>query len=191
MSKINKTEIQDRIKKIALDMILKYGLRGLNMIDLASECGLAKGTLYKIISSKEDLIYQIASNIYDANTTSLLEPFTLFEDPLEATNKFLERYLNYGVESQRSLTIQIYKEYPSIERKLEEDFKDKSEKINSVFLKWQEKGLLRQDIDVVDCVEAMTALNDFYIKSDYSTEEIIKRLRSGFRCILIGMGISI
>jgi len=174
-----------------MEMILKFGLKGLNMIELANECGLAKGTLYKIIGSKEELIYKIASNIYDTNTTALLEPFTIFEEPLEATKGFLERYLDYGVESQRSLTLQIYKEYPIIEKKLEQDFKEKSDKVNSIFLKWQEKGLLREDIDVVDCVEAMTALNDFYIKSDYSTDEIIKRLRSGFRCILIGMGISI
>lgn len=191
MSKSNKEEIKEKVNKVALEMILKYGLKGLNMIELARECGLAKATLYKIIGSKEELINQIAQEIFHFNTNTILAPLLEISEALFACEEFLERYLNYGVKSQRTLVIQIYKEYPLIERQLDADFEKIFSRVIEVFKKWQTQKQIRSDVNVDYCIEAMIALNDYYITSDYSTEEIINRLRTGFRCILNGMGIEV
>lgn len=191
MSKSNKEEIKEKVNKVALEMILKYGLKGLNMIELARECGLAKATLYKIIGSKEELINQIALKIFEFNTNSLLAPLLEISDALLACKEFLENYFNYGVKSQRMLVIQIYKEYPLIERQLDADFEKIFSRVIEVFKKWQTQKQIRSDVNIDYCIEAMMALNDYYIASDYSTEEIINRLRTGFRCILNGMGIEV
>ncbi len=74
MAKSENKEIIRRIHKVTLMLILKQGVKGLNMNELAKTVGVAKGTLYKIINSKEQLIQEIALHIFERNITAILEP---------------------------------------------------------------------------------------------------------------------
>jgi AcrR family transcriptional regulator len=189
MSKSEKSEIREKVVNVAKDMLVRFGLRGLNMVELARECGLAKATLYKIIGSKEDLIREIASEIFEVNIIKMLEPYKVIEDPVRATNEFIDNYLDYAIAGQRILVQQIYKEYPLIEKYLEDRYSDEIRLVNRKYLEWQEEGIIHKSVNVKFCIDALQDLNDFYVKSSYSEEEIIERLRTSFRCMFRGMGV--
>ncbi len=189
MAKSDKIEIQERVTTVAMDMILKFGLKGLNMVELARECGLAKATLYKIIGSKEDLIREIALEIFKVNIVAVLDPIMRQDDPVIATNQFLDNYFNYAIESQKILIDQIYKEYPLIEKDVETNYDEMIVNIHHRFVSWQNSKLIRSDIEVDYFLESLEALNEFYIRSDYSKEEIIRRLRAVFITAFRGIGI--
>ena len=191
MAKSDKAEIHEMVIKVAQNMILKYGLRGLNMIELARECGLAKATLYKIIVTKEELVKEIASEILNVNIIKVLEPYHTFDEPVGATKGFLDNYFNYAIIAQKILTQQIYKEYPLIEKDIEEKYDEEMKIVRQRYFEWQEKGLIRKDINVEYCMDALRALNEVYITGPYSEEEVIDRLRTSFRCLFRGMGINI
>lgn len=189
MAKSDKIEIQERVTKVAMDMLLKFGLKGLNMLELASECGLAKATLYKIIGTKENLVKEIAFEIFNVNIIKILEPYKSIDDPAIATQDFLDNYLNYAITGQKILIQQIYKEYPLIEKDVHEKYESEMSIVSQRYLEWQEKGLIDKDINIVYCVDALEALNEVYVAASYSEEETIDRLRTSFRCIFKGMGI--
>ncbi len=189
MAKSDKIEIQERVTKVAMEMILKFGLRGLNMVELAKECGLAKATLYKIIGSKEDLVKEIAVEIFRVNIVAVLDPMMKHDDPVIATKQFLNKYFDYAIESQKILINQIYKEYPLIEKDVEDNYNELIVNMQHRFKAWQDQKLIRTDIDV-DCIlEALEALNEFYVRSEYSNEEIIRRMRAAFISVFRGIGI--
>jgi len=191
MAKSDKAEIHEMVIKVAQNMMLKYGLRGLNMLELARECGLAKATLYKIIGTKEELVKEIAFEIFNVNIIKILEPYRSFNEPIEATKVFLNNYFNYAITAQKILIQQIYKEYPLIEKDVEKKYEDEMSIVSKRYFEWQEKGLIRKDINVDYCMDALQALNEVYITGSYSEEETIDRLRTSFRCLFRGMGIPI
>ncbi len=191
VAKTDKIEIQERVTHVAMEMMMKFGLRGLNMVELAKECGLAKATLYKIIGTKEDLIRQIAFQILDVNMLRILEPYKTKDDPVEVVKEFLDNYLNYAISAQKILNQQIYKEYPLIEKEVDDRFECEVKIVSDKLNEWQEKGLIRQDINVDYCIDALTALDEIYIMGNYSEQEAIERLRESFTCMLRGMGIEI
>jgi AcrR family transcriptional regulator len=191
MAKIDKIEVQEKVTKVAMDMILKFGLRGLNMLELARSSGLAKATLYKIIGTKEDLVREIAFKIFHKNITKILEPYRVYDDPVKASQEFIENYLSYGIVGQRILIQQIYKEYPLIELDIDEKYKNEINIVYKKYSEWQKQGLIRQDINVEYCIDALQSLNDVYLLCQFSEEEIIERLRTAFRCLITGMGIAV
>lgn len=191
MAKTDKIEIQERVTNVAMEMIMKFGLRGLNMVELANECGLAKATLYKIIGTKEDLIRQIAFQIFSVNIIRILEPYKTKDDPVDVIKEFLDNYLNYAVSAQKILNQQIYKEYPLIEKDVEVQFESEMKIVYDKFKEWQKKGLLRQDINIDHCIEGLTALDQVYVLGNFSEQDAIERLRETFTCMLRGMGIEI
>ncbi|PCH66850.1 MAG: hypothetical protein COC06_12185 [Bacteroidales bacterium] len=163
MAKSDKVEIHERVTKVAMDMMLKFGLKGLNMVELARECGLAKATLYKIIGTKEDLVREIAFEIFNVNIIKILEPYKTIDDPAKATQEFLDNYLSYAIAGQKILIQQIYKEYPLIEKDVHEKYESEMSIVSQRYLEWQKKGLIRKDINIVYCVDALEALNEVYV----------------------------
>lgn len=189
MAKSDKFEIQERVTKVAMDMMLKFGLKGLNMVELAKECGLAKATLYKIIGTKEDLVREIAFEIFNVNIIKILEPYKTVNDPVLATQEFLDNYLSYAIAGQKILIQQIYKEYPLIEKDVDEKYEDEISFVYKRYSEWQNSGLIRDDFNVQYCIDALQSLNDIYLIRNYSEEETMDRLRTAFRCMIRGMGI--
>jgi len=191
MAKSDKKEVIDKVHSVALDMISRYGLRGLNMLILAKECNLAKATLYKVIESKEALVCNLANEIYTRNSALILGAFRGKDSPEEAVTDFLEKYLNYASDYQSVLVKQIYREYPLIEKKFNAIFSSEIKSAVEIFEKWQKEGLLKEDVNVAYCFESLSALNNFYLVSSFTPEEVRARIQMIFKCVFSGMGINI
>lgn len=64
--KVGDENIEKNILEQTKKLLLKYGIKGWNMNDLALNCSMSKRTLYKIIGSKEELLHKmIYKNISD------------------------------------------------------------------------------------------------------------------------------
>lgn len=57
--KVGDENIEKNILEQTKKMLLKYGIKGWNMSDLALNCCMSKRTLYKIIGSKEELLHKM------------------------------------------------------------------------------------------------------------------------------------
>ncbi len=57
----NKVDNKDRILKSAMVLIGEKGVEGTSLADIAKDVGISKGTLYYYYSSKNDLVFDIAS----------------------------------------------------------------------------------------------------------------------------------
>lgn len=187
MAKVGKKEIEEKIFQVAQNMVLRFGVKGLNMNDLARECGVAKGTLYKIIGTKEDLIQKIAFEIFNQNSKVILDPFRNkigFDEVVEA---FLERYVHLCAGSERVLTQQIYREYPGIEYVLDKHFQEDIDMVRNRFVEWQESGVIKDDISADNIISSMAAINDHFVKSDLSDEKVVESLREIFKFFLTNL----
>ena len=60
--KVGDIHTEELVVEKAREMLIKYGVKGWNMNDLARESNMSKRTLYKIIGSKEDLLFKILLN---------------------------------------------------------------------------------------------------------------------------------
>lgn len=191
MAKSDKKEIIEKVHLVALDMIKLYGLRGLNMLVLAKECNLAKATLYKVIGSKELLVCSLADDIYHRNSSIILGAMMGKDNPEDAVTDFLIKYLDYASDYQSVLCRQIYREYPLIEKKFNAIFASEMKLVINVFEKWQQEGLIKQEVNISYCFESLNALKDFYGLSSYTPDEVRDRIQMIFRCVFSGMGIQI
>ena len=72
---------------------------------------------------------------------------------------------------------------------VESNYNEMIVNIQHRFKTWQDKKLIRTDIEVDYILEALEALNEFYVRSDYSNEEIIRRMRAAFISVFRGIGI--
>ncbi len=57
----NKVDNKDRILKSAMALIGEKGVEGTSLADIAKDVGISKGTLYYYYSTKNDLVFDIAS----------------------------------------------------------------------------------------------------------------------------------
>ena len=50
--------MKDQIKKVALELFMKYGLKSVSMDDIAKAAGISKKTIYQNITDKESLVHE-------------------------------------------------------------------------------------------------------------------------------------
>jgi TetR/AcrR family transcriptional regulator, multidrug resistance operon repressor len=76
---------QDLVKKMTIEMVVKYGLEGFTIAKLAKACGISVGTPYVYYKDKDDLIVNIAldegKKLYEAMNRDF-DPDAFFEEGL-------------------------------------------------------------------------------------------------------------
>lgn len=68
-----KVDNKDRILNSAMALIAEKGVEGTSLADIAKDVGISKGTLYYYYSTKNDLVFDIASYHVDKITESMFE----------------------------------------------------------------------------------------------------------------------
>ena len=90
--KVKDALVEQRILDQARDLLLRRGLKGWNMDDLARASGLTKPTLYKIVSKKEKLIERVILDDIRSMLASMVEITEKERDYVEALSKILMEY---------------------------------------------------------------------------------------------------
>lgn len=109
---VDKVQKRKDIALSCIDLLLEKGIKKLTVSEVASQAGVAKGSIYDYFENKEDIVFEIIRNdiaVYQENLYTQITPeittrekvFLLFDFLLNSNDMF-EKHQN------------IYKEYISI-----------------------------------------------------------------------------
>ena len=157
----------ENIEKIVFEstkiILLKRGVKGWNMDDLAKECGMSKRTLYKIIGSKEDLLYKCYEETFSLYTEKLrrfisqdIDYFTILDNLSDQITSGIDEYV---IASSKS----IKTDYPQISKMIEEKISVHHKLMISFFEKGLSKNLLRDNVNANNIDNIVEALMDFNV----------------------------
>lgn len=187
--KVRNDEIIENVHNVALEMAERYGVKGFNMGELATKCGLAKGTLYKIIGNKEDLFLKISMEyIFAQGYKHLIDVFS--DENLsyeESVEKFLEKSTDTCVGRIRVMQQQIFKEFPKIESAINDLMQQQVDVARKRFIKWQEQGVIRKDINSEIARNFVEIIHQGYVLGDKSDEIVSKEIRQIYMVFFDGL----
>ena len=173
--KVGDINIEEIVFTKTRELLIRYGVKGWNMDDLARECNMSKRTLYKIICSKEELILKCISEGLNRNlskiTKSLTSSKSFPEQLFEFITMITENFEEYVLKSISAIRI----EYPRV-KKEEEIFLNKRHKLLSTFFKkGKNEGYLADYVNPETVYKIVYALVDHNIsvcdnKTDFKKE---------------------
>jgi AcrR family transcriptional regulator len=178
--------MEERVLKKAQDFISSYGVKGWSMDDLASAAGITKRTLYKIISSKEQLIHDIVFRNISENREAFFQilqtgpdfseyiDLIIFKIPELLKNSYINRYRD------------ILHEYPDIETEIVRENEKVYSHMREFFQNGINRGYLRKDIKPEQMHQMLAAIMIFFVKYSDSQEEATEKIRESLRYILQG-----
>lgn len=140
--KVGDIDTEELVFEKTKSLLLKYGVKGWNMNDLAKECSMSKRTLYKIIGNKEDLLTALSRNGI-SKSIARMERYLLSEQPFpqllhHLSDHIIDGFDDYNLGQIRAVRV----EYPSI-REMEYTFLEKQrEFIINFFEKGKNEGVI-------------------------------------------------
>lgn len=173
--KVGDVNIEETIFEITSELLIKYGVKGWNMDDLAKESNMSKRTLYKIIGNKEDLILKCITNSLKNN----IDTNSAFLASSKPFPELLEKFVDVVTDNFQDYILKnisaIHIEYPRI--KIEEDkfIKNRHELLISFFEKGKKEGYLVEHANPLIINKIVYALINYNIsrcdnKTDFKNE---------------------
>ncbi|PKQ65025.1 hypothetical protein BZG02_04095 [Labilibaculum filiforme] len=152
-------------------ILLKKGVKGWNMDDLAKECGMSKRTLYKIIGNKEDLLYRCYDETFKSNLKFVKKnieqdgDYYLLLD--ELSNLIVNGVNEFVIVGSKS----IETEYPHISKMIEARIKEHQKLIITFFEKGIDKKLLKDNVDAQLINSMVSAIMSFNVMNSKDQRE--------------------
>ncbi|KAJ49113.1 AcrR family transcriptional regulator [Clostridium tetanomorphum] len=185
--KFNDVNIEQRILEKTTDLIFRRGIKGWNMDQLSQEVGLAKNTLYKIISSKEILIEKIVIENIRSVQKQIESVIINEKNHLVALEKVVVLFPILLNKYCTSSMQEIFIEYPAIEKSVRSHKDEITKSVIDFIGKCIEEGIIRSDITKEFMFEMLQALVLYFIKSGTKGEDITKKLSVAFNCLMDGV----
>ena len=162
--KINNQVVIERVKTEALKFVLLHGVKGWNMSMLAAKAGMSKDTLYRMFSSKEQLMKEILIDgilEYQNTVENLIQenrPYTeLLPEVISHFTTFVARLSTDNIKA-------VLLEFPAIE----EEFSQSQNRYYNSVLNFLENGksleYFRRDLDTGFLVKVFNAYTLHSIK---------------------------
>lgn len=185
--KIGDLEIEEQVFVITKKMLVRYGVRGWNMDDLAHECSMSKRTLYKIIGNKEELIYKCYENNFTSSYADLSAYLNKTEDYVailsglaERVSKYIDDFIIAGQET-------IKNEYPRVGDLIRTRVKMQQKLLVDFFQNGQEKGMLKDVITVNSIIHIINALMEYHITHSKNKGEFQNDIQQELNFIFKGL----
>lgn len=109
--------MRERIIDKAYELIMRYGLRGFTMDDVASELGISKKTIYKYFDSKNQLISELVERVVELEKLTFSEEIAKHSTWLEKFEAMLTMYTPDDIPFR--LVDELYRFYPEEKKKIE------------------------------------------------------------------------
>jgi len=106
----------EAIRKAGVKLIYEHGYEAMSLRQLAAEIGLAQGSLYNHIATKQDLLFKLISDHMRDLLQNADVALADARHPSERLVAFVEFHVNYHVERKREVFIS-YSELRSLEPK--------------------------------------------------------------------------
>lgn len=116
--------MRETILRSASDQIMKYGLRGFTLDDITADLGISKKTLYKYITSKNELIREIIDTTVEVEKHTALKEMEKGHNWLEKLDALLSVY-SYQAIPYRILD-ELHRYFPEERERIKEigDFRE-------------------------------------------------------------------
>ncbi len=150
-SKLLKTDddLKIRIMQAVEELFFKYGFSKVTMDEIADSLGMSKKTLYRIFSSKEDLLLEVTNHHLeecDFNLKKICSEKGI--DPLEKLKRFLNYVTLIYAKMTHSLLYDLQRHAPEIWKRVEDNRSRFMETyFCSLIKEGRQKGRFRKDVD--------------------------------------------
>ena len=185
--KYNNKNIELKVMENVSQLIFDKGIKGWNMDELSRKSGLAKNTLYRIISSKEDIVNKVLISHIKRNQSKLVEIMETETDYITALQKIIKKFPELMNSIYTESVLEIFNEYPNIELSVRAHRDELTQSIIEFIQKGAAQGKLRQDIDAEFLFELLQSVVLGYIRRGYKGEKITAKLSLAFDYLLNGV----
>ena len=179
--------IRERVFHCAGEYILQRGIRGWNMDQLAAAAGITKRTLYKIITSKEELVESVVLGFIRGVQERIGEIAAKEDDFFAAMEKLVTEFpLMVNSINSRSMQ-EVFLEYPSIERHVYEQREELTGEVQAFFERGIQNGFLRSDVDASFILQLFQAVVLYFIRFEDTGDTYSEKFRLAFHCLIHGI----
>jgi len=103
--------MKEKIKSIAFQLFMKYGLRSVSMDDIAREAGISKKTLYQHIKDKKSLVTNVMENFLEEDEACVLKIVEQADDAITQMFKINQAGLDIMKNIKPTLIYDLQKYY--------------------------------------------------------------------------------
>nr|WP_255711527.1 TetR/AcrR family transcriptional regulator [Pelosinus baikalensis] len=170
----------------AESLVFQKGLQGWNMDQLAAKAGLAKNTLYKIITSKEILLEKVIINkIKDLQweVGQIIEKEAEYFAALDQILLVFPKIVGLYSDTFR----EVYNEYPAIEEQIICHRRELTQYIYQFIQKGKDAGKLHSEVDPETLIQTLQAVLLYFIKQEPDAVSFQQKLKISFGYILKGI----
>ena len=179
--------VEEKVYTNAETLLARHGTRGWNMNDLAAASGITKRTLYKIITTKEQLIRDIAFSNINSIKNRVSEiirnepdfPACLDRLILAIPELFRNNYINNYSE--------ILGGFPELEAELVKENEKITDDLVEFFRQGIDKGYLRNDLTPQMIQQMLQAFVIYFAKYSKNDEEIGENMRIALHSLVNGI----
>jgi len=142
------TEFEERLYHQGWQMLIHDGVRAFTVENLSRRLGVSKKTIYKTVTSKEDLIEKIVNYTLSKIKNRIL--ITIAEEPnpvkqFIAIGELLSNFLSH-VQDNRILELKI--KYPKVWQLIEDFRFERREQFFNILFLAEKQGLIKPDFDI-------------------------------------------
>ena len=134
--------------EVATQVFYERGYDGASLQDIADRLGMLKGSLYYYIHTKEDLLFEVISAVYEAGLAAILSAAATPGDPLERLERVIIAHVEQTCRNLVATAVYLH-ELTSLPTALRKKVDGRS--YQGVFLELlreaQEAGQLRPDVE--------------------------------------------
>lgn len=186
-SKKNDQCIHDNVLLIAERFLLNYGIKGWSMDSVAQEAGIAKNTLYEIISSKEQLIEDVVIARLKNNVEVIVEIFRTEPDFEKACN-LGTKHLSRSISKYDLLVLpQVFREYPMIREKFNSIGRKLATSIHNYINEAKKNGTVRKEVDNDVVINCVTAIINYLLSESYKGKDFENGVNKGISYLMKGI----
>jgi AcrR family transcriptional regulator len=178
---------EEKVYKSAEILILRHGTRGWNMNDLADAAGITKGTLYKIITSKEQLIHDVSFRNIKIMREKILEVTrseAAFMERIERLAVVVPGLLKNNYINTYS---DILKELPGLEADIVRENELIFNDMVNFFQSGIDEGFLRKDISPQLIHHMVQAIILYFAKYSIPGGDFTEKMKMALHCLINGI----
>ncbi|HOP65193.1 MAG TPA: TetR/AcrR family transcriptional regulator [Spirochaetota bacterium] len=178
--------IEERIFKSTEILIIRNGVKGWNMNDLAAHAGITKRTLYRFIDSKEQMIREtVFRNIFEIRD-EVFEILQAGDDVLTAIDKIISRITELMRGNILSRYGDILNEYPEIESGIVSENEIFFTQLREFLSRGIEEGYFVKELTPDFMYRTFLAILFYFFKYSESREEAADSIALALRCMFRG-----
>lgn len=178
---------EEKVFKSAELLMSRYGIKGWNMNDLAAASGMTKRTLYRIITSKEQLIRDVAFQNIDAIREQLFDIIRTNEGFMECLEMIITAIPELLKNNYVNNYSDILNEFPELEGELVHENEKLSNDIYLFFQRGIDSGFINKNVNPEFINQMFQGLIIHFAKYSSSETETAEKISLALRSLVFGI----